>query len=60
MPKIRNFLWKALHNKLAMGDDLRKRVILTENICHFCGKPNETAIHVLLLEPFGTDLLYLT
>lgn len=52
-PKIRNFMWKDLHNKVQVGENLMKRKVQAENIFHLCGELNETIVHVVLRCPFA-------
>lgn len=52
MPKVRNSLWKALNNSLAVGENLVKRRIQNENICHMCGETNESMEYIFFKMPF--------
>lgn len=64
VPKIKNFLWRAISNALATKWNLWKRHLTRDPICSLCGNFEETIEHVLLLCPwtqgvwFGSHLGY--
>lgn len=45
-PKIKTFWWKILHDGLPVAENLRKRNIKVDNICHVCGENPETQTHI--------------
>lgn len=46
--KIRNFVWRAVSNKIAVASNLWKRRIARIKRCHFC-QEEETIEHALLV-----------
>lgn len=56
MPKIRNSLLRSLHDKLTVGENLFKRRVCTENVCHPCGEQNETMDHLFLKCHFASAI----
>lgn len=50
-PKIRNFVWRACHNALAVKNNLHRRRISPSNLCPVCQTEPETIEHALLLRP---------
>ena len=49
--KIKQFGWRALHQGIAVGEALRKRGCIVENVCPMCGELNEIVNHALLTCP---------
>ena len=45
--KIEHFLWRACTNCLPTKANLLKRKIVTDSICHRCGRCEETTMHAL-------------
>ena len=45
--KIKHFLWRACTNCLPTKANLVKRKIVTNSICHRCGRCEETTMHAL-------------
>ena len=45
-PKWKIFYWKLANGALATGVNLRKRKILSENPCPFCGREEESDTHL--------------
>lgn len=52
------FLWKALHNKLSVGEDLSKQHVAIENVCCLCGELNETTEHIFLKHHFARTIWF--
>lgn len=46
-PKIRNFLWRCCSNSLAVYGNLRRRKLMVDGSCPFCGT-EETVEHALM------------
>lgn len=44
--KVQYFLWRACHNRLPVGTNLKKRGIELDEMCKLCGEEKETAEHV--------------
>lgn len=44
--KIKIFIWKAYHNGLPVGSELKKRIGLLKGKCSFCNFNSETSIHI--------------
>ncbi|KAG7578510.1 Ribonuclease H domain [Arabidopsis thaliana x Arabidopsis arenosa] len=51
-PKVKMFLWKALHGALATGQQLAERCIAANISCGRCGE-QESILHVLFSCPFA-------
>jgi len=50
MPSALFFVWRALWNRIAIKQNLRKRgVPLGDTLCALCGREEETSSHILLL-----------
>lgn len=47
--KIKNFGWRALHNGIAVKDNLVRRGLGDDKRCPLCGEGDETAMHTLVL-----------
>lgn len=47
-PKYGMFIWKVLHRIIAAKDGLRRRRIIEESSCVFCGSAEETVDHLFL------------
>ena len=45
--KVRNFLWHACRNAIPVKRNLRKRKILTDDVCEHCHSALETTYHAL-------------
>ena len=45
--KIKQFLWKACTNLLPTKENLMKRKILQESVCHRCSRGSEGVVHAL-------------
>ena len=45
--KVRNFLWRTCHNALPVKQNLRRRHILTKDVCEFCKCETESVFHAL-------------
>lgn len=43
----KNFLWRACHDILSTRDNLCKRKIVSEPLCHVCGIEVEIRFHIL-------------
>ena len=48
IPKVNNFIWLLLHNKLLTAENLRKRGILGPSRCAMCNADEETSSHIFL------------
>lgn len=65
LPKISNFLWRALSNALSTNWNIFRRKIIPDPLCAICGEHPETTEHCLLLCPwtsavwFGSSLGYI-
>ncbi|KAL6125097.1 hypothetical protein ACLB2K_077605 [Fragaria x ananassa] len=65
LPKISNFLWRALSNALSTKWNIFRRKIIPNPMCAICGEHPETIEHCLLLCPwtsavwFGSSLRYI-
>ncbi|XP_050387444.1 uncharacterized protein LOC126803741 [Argentina anserina] len=57
LPKISNFLWRALSNALSTGWNVFKGKIIPSPTCALCGEHVETIEHCLLLCPW-TELVW--
>lgn len=44
--KLKHFLWKACHDRLPVGSNLKKRGLLEDDMCRHCGEGIETIEHV--------------
>ncbi|KAL0857263.1 hypothetical protein Bca101_062417 [Brassica carinata] len=51
-PKIRQFLWKMMHNALAVGESLLERGMQVDGRCKRCGG-SESVLHVMFHCPFA-------
>ena len=47
--KIQNFSWRACRNILATKDNLRRRHIISKDLCDDCGRELETCYHMFQL-----------
>ncbi|GAA0141552.1 hypothetical protein LIER_02672 [Lithospermum erythrorhizon] len=47
-PRVRNFLWKCLHNILPTKDKLLRRRVAVDGTCALCGEAPETLSHLFL------------
>ena len=45
--KIKHFLWKSCTNSLPTKENLLKKTIVSENVCHLCSKHPEDVKHAL-------------
>lgn len=45
-PKLKHFLWRALHNWVATGSAIKNRGIEVDVICKRCGMDQETQEHL--------------
>lgn len=45
-PKLKHFLWKCLHNWLAMGSVMKRRGLRIDETCKRCGLGEETIEHL--------------
>ncbi|KAL0004760.1 hypothetical protein SO802_012321 [Lithocarpus litseifolius] len=45
--KIKNFLWRAVHNALPTNSELTRRCIINDPICSFCSSQGEDVLHAL-------------
>ncbi|XP_019097316.1 PREDICTED: uncharacterized protein LOC109131143 [Camelina sativa] len=54
-PKVKMFLWKAIHGALATGAQLHSRGIPAEEKCSICGRP-ESVVHLLFHCPFAVEV----
>ena len=45
--KIKHFLWKSCTNSLPSKENLMKRAIPIDSICHLCSRDNESVLHAL-------------
>lgn len=45
--RVQHFLWRACHNKISMGANLRRCEIKVDGLCHQCGEEVEPVEHVL-------------
>ncbi|GAA0148328.1 hypothetical protein LIER_07803 [Lithospermum erythrorhizon] len=59
-PRVRNFLWKWLHNVLPTKVNLRPRGVKIEDCCPLCNSAPETAEHVFLYCPVTARFWYMT
>ena len=48
IPKVNNFIWLFLHNKLLTTENLRKRGISSPSRCAMCNSAEETSCHIFL------------
>ncbi|KAL6270249.1 hypothetical protein ACE6H2_027160 [Prunus campanulata] len=56
-PKVRHFIWRVAQNILPTKDRLITRGVDGNLLgCVFCGKTEESAVHVLLFCPFAVSL----
>lgn len=44
--KIQHFIWRACHNKIPVGVNLRKKGMEIDEVCKQCGKELETVEHL--------------
>lgn len=44
--KVLHFIWRACHNKISVGDNLRKRGLKVDGMCKQCGEELETVEHL--------------
>lgn len=47
LPKIKNFVWRALQNGLPVRENLKRRNITREDWCPRCGEEPESGIHMI-------------
>ena len=59
-PKIRIFLWKALHGAIPVEDRLRTRGIRSDDGCLMCDTENETINHILFECPLARQVWAIT
>ena len=45
--KIKHFLWKSCTNSLPTMENLLKKTIVSENVCHLCSEQPEDVLHAL-------------
>ncbi|XP_075663193.1 uncharacterized protein LOC142632725 [Castanea sativa] len=45
--KIKHFLWKSCTNLLPTKENLLKKTIISENVCHLCSEHLEDVIHAM-------------
>ena len=45
--KIKHFLWKSCTNSLPTKENLLRRTIILENVCHLCSEQPEDVMHAL-------------
>ncbi|XP_075674754.1 uncharacterized protein LOC142643931 [Castanea sativa] len=45
--KIKHFLWKSCTNSLPIKENVLKRAIPIDPICHLCSRDNESVLHAL-------------
>ena len=45
--KIKHFLWKSCTNSLPTNENLLKKTIVSENVCHLCSEHPEDGLHAL-------------
>ena len=45
--KIKHFLWKSCTNSLPTKENLLKRTIIQEDVCHLCSEHPENVMHAL-------------
>lgn len=45
--KVKNFLWRACRDALPTKTNLRKRMILTSDVCDHCNRKSENITHAL-------------
>nr|POE79269.1 putative ribonuclease h protein [Quercus suber] len=46
--KIKHFLWKSCTNSLPTKENMLKKTIIPENVCHLCSEHPEDVMHALL------------
>ena len=47
LEKIKHFLWRSCTNSLPLKENLNKRAIPIDPICHLCSRENESILHAL-------------
>lgn len=47
IPRVKAFLWRAVHGGLAIAGEMHKRINSISALCPRCGKENEFLVHVL-------------
>lgn len=47
IPRVKAFLWRAVHGGLAIASEMHKRINSISATCPRCGKENEFLVHVL-------------
>ncbi|GAA0163397.1 hypothetical protein LIER_39587 [Lithospermum erythrorhizon] len=47
-PRVKNFIWRCLHNILPTKDKLLKGRLNVDGTCMLCGEDGETLFHILL------------
>ncbi|KAF8413256.1 hypothetical protein HHK36_001232 [Tetracentron sinense] len=47
-PKMIWFVWRCLHNAIAVNDNVAKKRVPIDPLCSFCGQQVETLVHLLL------------
>ncbi|OVA20918.1 Endonuclease/exonuclease/phosphatase [Macleaya cordata] len=47
-PRVHLFLWRLLHNAIALKTNIAKRIPTTDTICQFCFSKEETVEHLFL------------
>lgn len=53
LPRVRLFLWKAMHKALPLGSIMQRRFPNSDPICATCGEHPEDVSHMLHLCPFS-------
>ena len=66
--KIQHFLWRAIHDRLPVATNLKKRGVEVDVVCPQCGEEKETVEHLMFncektkriweLAPVGWDGLH--
>ena len=52
-PKVRNFLWRAIRNSIPTKQNLKQRMVLTDDGCDHChGEPENVLLALWLCPPF--------
>lgn len=57
-PKVRHFVWRALHNTLPVGEALMRRGMECDPTCERCGEGKEDVGHLLLTCPMSKRIWY--
>lgn len=45
--KIKHFLWKCCTNSLSTRENLFKKTILIDSLCHLCSRESESVLHAI-------------